>query len=63
MGQGGSIDDGGGDIFCRPDARRDRDLGEDWLDLVGDKDIFHQARDQAGFACSFVTTEAYAYCK
>ena len=48
------IDYGGCDIFRRTNVRRDGDLREDWLDLVGDKDILHQARYDARFPGTLV---------
>ena len=40
------IHDGGCHILRRTDARRDGDLREDGLDLVGHKDVFHKTSYQ-----------------
>jgi hypothetical protein len=57
VGQGGGVDDGGGDIVGRSERRRQRYLGEHRLDFGGDKHIFDERRDDRALADSLVTAD------
>lgn len=55
------VDDSGCDIFGSSNARRDRNLGEDGLDLVVDKLILDERSDEARFAGAFITADTNPY--
>lgn len=57
VGQGRSVDDGGGDIVGRPKRRRQRYLGKHRLDLGGNEDILDERGDDGALADSLVTAD------
>ena len=62
MGQGRRVDDGGGDIVRSAERGRQRDLGEDGLDLRGDKRVLDQRRDDGALADSLVAAYTDSDC-
>lgn len=60
--EGGGVDDGGGDIFWRPDGGRNGNLRQDGLDLVRHEDIFDEGSDEAGLSGALVAADADAHC-
>lgn len=59
MWQSGGIDDGGGgDILGGSNRRRDGDLRQDGLDLVGDKDALDERSNETRLASTFITADA-----
>ena len=57
VGQGGGVDDGGGDIVRRPERRWQRYLRKHRLDFGGDEDILDERGDDGALADSLVTTD------
>lgn len=57
---GRGVDDGGGDILGRANARRDGDLGEDGLDLVAHEDVLDEGGDEARLAGALVAADTDA---
>ena len=46
MGKRGGIHDSRCNILGRTDAWRNSDLGENWLNLIGDKYVFDETGDE-----------------
>ena len=57
VGQGGGVDDGGGDIVGRSERRRQRYLWKHRLDFGGDEDILDERGDDGALADSLVTAD------
>ena len=60
LGEGGGVDDDGGDVLGGADAGREGDGREDGLDLVGREGVFDERRNERGFAYAFVAADDYA---
>lgn len=59
--KGRGIDDGGGGyIFGSSEGWGDMDLGENWLNLVRNKDTFDKRGDEAGLASPLIAANANA---
>ena len=60
--QSGGVDHGGGgDILGGSNCRRDGDLRQDRLDLVGNKDALDERSNETGLASAFITADADAH--
>ena len=61
LGPRRGVDNGCGDIFGSADARRDGDLRENGLDLIGDELVLDESGDEGGFAGALVAANTDAH--